>query len=97
MATKVTFTFDEATIARLKDAAERLSKPKSAVVREAIHDFHERIGRLSEKERLRMLQLFDQLVPRIPARPRSEVEKELREIRRARRAGGRRSPEAKSR
>jgi len=45
MAVKVTFTFDETTVTRLSEAAERLSKPKSAVVREAIHDFHERIGR----------------------------------------------------
>lgn len=90
-ALKVTFTFDQATIARLNEAAERLAKPKSEIVREAIHDFHERIGRLSERERLHMLHVFDELVPRIPLRPESEVEKELQAIRQARRAGGRRS------
>lgn len=90
MAAKVTFTFDKATIARLKDSAERLGKPKSAVVREAIHDFHERIGRLSERERLHMLKVFDQMVPGVPSRPQAEVEKELRAIRQARREGGRR-------
>lgn len=86
---KVTFTLDQQTIARLKDAAERLGKPKAAVVREAIHDFHERIGKLSERERLRMLQILDEMLPRIPSRPVEEVEKELREIRRARRAADR--------
>ena len=97
MATKVTFTFDEATIARLKDAAERLSKPKSAVVREAIHDFHERIGKLSERERLHMLRVLDEIMAQPPSRPQAEVEKELRDIRRARRAWGRRSRAASSR
>ena len=45
--------------------------------------------KLSESERRRMRQVFDTLVPRIPVRPQQEVEQELREIRRARRSGGR--------
>ena len=94
---KVTFTLDQATIARLQEAAERLSKPKSEVVRNAIHDFHERIGRLSERERLQMLEIFDRVVPEIPRRPQAETERELREVRRARRAGGRRSMKAGAR
>ena len=32
---KVTFTLDAVTIRRLRDAAERLAKPQSAVVRDA--------------------------------------------------------------
>lgn len=94
---KVTFTLDQATVDRLQGAAERLGKPKSEVVREAIEDFHQRIGRLSERERLRMLQVFDEMVPRIPARSRAAVNKELQEIRRSRRAGGRRSLLARNR
>jgi predicted DNA-binding protein len=86
---KMTFTLDRETVGRLRQASERLSKPKSAVVREAIHDFSERVGRLSERERLRMLQLFDEVIPRIPARPMSQVRGEIEEVRRARRAGGR--------
>jgi hypothetical protein len=88
---KVTFTFDAMTIARLNEAAERLAKPKSEVVREAIQDFHERIGKLGERERLRMLHVFDQVVPRIPPRPVGEIDEELKAIRQVRRAGGRRS------
>ena len=86
---KVTFTLDEETVHRIEDAAERLAKPKSQIVREAVADYHSRIGRLSESERQRMLKVFDTLVPRIPVRPQREVEDELREIRRARRSGGR--------
>ena len=88
---KVTFTLDAATIARLNQAAERLSKPKSQVVRDAINDYSERTGRLSERERRRMLRVIDEMLSRPPTRPQEEVDRELREIREARRAGGRRS------
>ena len=88
--TKVTFTLDQETLARLRTAAERLAMPKSAVVREAIRDFGERAGRLGETERRRQLEAFDRLVPMIPRRSPAEVERELDALRRARRAGGRR-------
>lgn len=87
---KVTFTLDAATLSRLRRTAERLSKPQSEVVREAIRDYSERIGRLSEAERLALLERFDELVPRIPSRPLREVDEEIRNIREARRTGGRR-------
>ena len=90
-ATKVTFTLDRATVALLRRAAQRLSKSRSEIVREAIRDYSDRIGKLSERERLRMLEIFDDVVPRIPTRPLSEVEDELKEVRSARRGGGRRS------
>lgn len=88
--TKVTFTLDEDTIARLRATAERLAMPKSKIVREAIRDFSDRAGRLSERERRRLIEAFDRLVPRIPARPLRDVERELAELRRSRRTGGRR-------
>jgi hypothetical protein len=87
----MTFTLDEETAARLRLAAERMSIPKSQVVREAIRDYSERVGRLSERERLRLLAAFDELVPKIPRRPLAEVEREIREIREARRGGGRKT------
>ena len=87
---KVTFTFDRETIARLEDAADRLALPKSEVVREAILEFHDRIGKLSERERLRLLRTFDEVIPAVPSRDVREVERELRSIRQARRSGGRR-------
>ena len=91
---KVTFTLDEETVHRIDDAAGRLSKPKSQIVREAVADYHRRIGRLSESERQTMLKVFDTLVPLIPARPRQEVEAELKEIRRARQSGEHEKPGA---
>jgi len=88
---KVTFTLDEATVHRLQNAAERLAKSKSEVVREAILEFHDRIGRLSERERLRLLRAFDEFVPKIPVRSLAGVERELADVRKARRQGGRRA------
>lgn len=86
----MTFTLDQATISRLQDAATRMTMPKSEVVRVAIAEYYDKIGRLSERERLRLLRAFDELVPRIPERSAAEVDRELRSIRRARRGGGRR-------
>ncbi len=94
---KVTFTIDEATNHLLRDAANRLAKPKSEVVREAIRDYHARVGRLGERERRRMLKAFDELVPQIPSKPGKEVDAEIRSIRKTRRAGGRRSGGSQSR
>ncbi len=85
----MTFTLDRETVGCLRQASERLAKPQSAVVREAIHDFSDRVGRLSERERLRLLRVFDEVVPRIPSRPAAQVRREIEDVRRARRAGGR--------
>jgi predicted DNA-binding protein len=88
---KVTFTLDQETVNRLQVASERLSLPKSQVIREAVQDYYQRIGRLSERERIQMLRIFDEMVPRIPSRPDRQVDRELKAIRQARRSGGRRT------
>ena len=89
-ATKVTFTLDDESLGRLNDASSRLSMPKSEIVREAIMEFHDRIGRLSARERSALLRAFDDFVPRIPRRAAAAVDREIEEVRSARRAGGRR-------
>jgi hypothetical protein len=88
---KATFTLDETTAAQLAHIAERLRRPKSEVVREAILEYSARVDRLGERERLRLLASFDELVPRIRERPEAEVDDELDAIRASRRAGGRRA------
>jgi hypothetical protein len=87
---KMTFTFDRDTVSRLREAAARLARPQSQVVREAIREYAERVGPLSEEERRHMLHVLDTVVPAIPARPLRQVEAELAAIRAARRRGGRR-------
>ena len=89
---KVTFTLDDQTVRSLRGTAARLAKPQSQIVREAVMEYAARAGRLSERERLLLLKTFDQVVPAIPRRPASHADKELREIRAARRHGGRRHP-----
>ena len=85
--TKVTFTLDAETVARLRRTAARLARPQSQVVREAIRDYDERSGKLSEDERRRLLEVFDRVVPAIRPRPARDVDAELKEIRASRRAG----------
>ena len=89
MAIKVTFTLDDVTIGRLTETARRLSKPKSEVVREAIREYHSRSDRLSEAERKRMLRVLDQMMERTPARSQGDVDREIAQIRSARKSGGR--------
>ena len=89
---KLTFTFDEETVERLRQAAARLQKPKSYVVRQAVRDYAEHVGRLSETERRYLLDAFDRLIPAIPTRPASQVRKEIAEVRAARRRASRRTP-----
>ncbi|HEY6344123.1 MAG TPA: ribbon-helix-helix protein, CopG family [Bryobacteraceae bacterium] len=91
-AVKVTFTLDEVTIEKLNQAASRLSKPKSQIIREAIGDYHAKADRLSEAERARMLRAIDEMMARPPGRPQSQVDEELRELRHARRSRGRLHP-----
>ena len=89
---RVTFSLDDATVAAIRKTAERLRKPQSQVVREAVADYAARSDRLSESERVRLLGVLDRLHDHRPARSASEVDAELAELRRARRGGGRRHP-----
>jgi hypothetical protein len=92
MTTKVSFTLDQVAMEKLQEAATRLALPKSEIVRKAILEFHDRLGRLmSERERFVMLRAFDELVPKIPSRGAAAVNRELAAVRQARRSGGRRT------
>lgn len=87
---KLTFSLDEATVARLRRSAARLGRPQSWVIREAVKEYAVRVGRLGEEERLRLLRVIDTDLPRVPARPVAEVDAELAALRADRRQGGRR-------
>ena len=89
---KVTYSLDDATVRRIRRAAERLGKPQSQVVREAVAEYDARTDRMSEAERLRMLDVLDRWRKEHTPRSPESVEAELREIRESRREGwGRRS------
>ena len=82
---KVTYSLDDATVRRVRRAAERLGKPQSHVVREAIAAYDARTDRLSEAERLRMLEVLDRWREEPVKRSRESAEAEIREIRLSRR------------
>jgi len=88
----VTFTLDETTVAELSEAAARKSIPKSQAVREAIHDYHTKSDPWSPAERLRKLRALEEYLKEPPTRTQHEVNREIQEIRRARRSGGRLHP-----
>jgi Arc/MetJ-type ribon-helix-helix transcriptional regulator len=92
MASKRTFTLDDETAARIDRTAARLGTSRSRVVREAVREYAAQVGQLGDEERRRLLGVFDQVIARIPARPATQVDREIAAVRRARRAGGRRTP-----
>ena len=81
---KVTYSLDDATVRRIRRAAERLGKPQSLVVREAVAEYDARTDRLSA-ERLRMLEVLDRLRDEPVTRSRESVAAEIRETRLSRR------------
>ena len=82
---KVTYSLDDATVRRIRRAAERLGRPQSQVVREAVAEYDARTDRLSEAERLRMLEVLERLRSEPVTRSRAAVAAELREVRLSRR------------
>lgn len=84
---KLTFSLDEAAVRMLRETAARTRKPQSLVVREAIAHYAAREDILSAGERERLLGALRQIKRRPPTRPASEVDRELRDIRRSRRTG----------
>lgn len=88
----MTFTLDEETVRKIRKLAERTKKPQSLIVREAVAHYSARDEKMTDEERQRWLRTFDELVARIPPRPREDIDRELRDIRAARRSRGRRHP-----
>ena len=84
---KVTYSLDDATVRRIRRAAERLGKPQSHVVREAVAEYDARTDRLSEAERLRMLDVLDRLRREPVTQSQESADAELREIRLSRLEG----------
>ena len=87
---RATFSLDAATLAEIRRTAERLRKPQSHVIREAVADYAARTDRLSERERRHLLGVLEGLRTTKPGRSADAVDVELKALRRARRAGGRR-------
>ena len=89
---KMTFTLDETTVEALKRIANRLQKPQSYVLREAISYYEPHAGQLSKAERKRRVELFDQVVAAIPKKSASAIDRELEDLKLSRRKGWRNRP-----
>lgn len=83
----MTFSLDDETVRTLRMIAERKQKPQSVVVREAIVEYAAKDEKLSDNERARKLQLIRSLKSQPATRDQAGVDKELDELRRARKAG----------
>ena len=88
---KLTFSLDDETVQALRKAAERTRKPQSLIVREAIAQYAAREEMLSDAERQRLLGVLHQIKTRRSTRSSVDVDRELEELRRARRTGWSRS------
>jgi len=88
---KVTFSLDDDTVAHIRRAADRLRKPQSQVVREAVAEYAARTDRLTERERQQLLGVLESLGDKAPTRSARAVDDEIAGVRTARRGGGRRS------
>ena len=87
---RATFSLDAETADAIHRLAIAWRVSKSAVVRKAVEELDARRDLLTEKERRRLLGTLDRWLAEDATRPRSEALAEIEEIRKARRAAGRR-------
>jgi hypothetical protein len=88
---KVTYTLDDATVAEIRRTADRLGRPQSQIVREAVAEYAARADRVTERERLRSVSILMSLKKAPVTRSAKDVDVELAGLRQARRKGGRRT------
>jgi hypothetical protein len=84
---KLTFSLDDETVQLLRRVAERSGKSQSLIVREAVAQYAAREEMLSDVDRERLLTVLQQIKTRPGSRTAVEVDRELQELRRARRTG----------
>jgi predicted transcriptional regulator len=91
---KVTFTFDDETVATIRRAAAREQRPQSAIVRDAIAAYPSGRQRLTSAERDRMLKILREYAASMPRGASTvAVDRERRGLRSSRQAAGRRRAE----
>lgn len=86
---KVTFTFDDKTVAAVRRAAAREQRPQSAIVRDAVAAYPSGAHRLPPAERDRMLKILREYAASMPTGSAAAVDRELRELHASRQAAGR--------
>jgi len=90
MATKATFTLDDETMQMVRRLAQRARKPQSQIVREAVAHYAAREETLTDGERERKLAILREFAARPPQpgdKTSDDVDRELADLRQARREG----------
>ena len=64
---EMTFTLDEITAAKLRQAATRLDKCLREVVCEAIDDYADRVWQLRERQNRQLLTVVNEIIPKLTA------------------------------
>ena len=86
---KVTFTFDDETVATIRRVAMREQRPQSAIVRDAVAAYPSSAHRLAPADRDRMLKILRDYAATLPKGSAAAVDRELHDLRASRRAAGR--------
>jgi len=86
---KMTFNFSEETAAHLKEAAWRLKKTKTDIVREGIVQVYKKSDKMSDEERARKIAILKEYAKQKLPGTRGDAEREIQEIRESRRTGWR--------
>jgi len=92
MTREYTLTLEDETIQQIERLATLLHKSTGDIVKDAMQHLQPIPRPLTEEERQRRLKVLEEMRKRPPTRPQEEVEQEIKEIRAARRSGGRKTP-----
>ncbi len=90
MSIKVTYTLDNETVERIRQAATRANKPQSAIVREAVARYAATPDGPGHEDVRRKLRILDAILAMPPTRTAQAVDRELRALRKSRRTGWKR-------
>jgi hypothetical protein len=92
MARDYTLTLEDETIQHIERLARLLHKSTGEIVESAMEYMHPTPRPMSDEERQRRLKALDEMRKRPSTKSQEEVQREIEEIRAARRGGGRRTP-----
>jgi len=92
MERELTLTLDEETIEQIERLARLLHKSTGKIVEDAMQHLQPTPRPLSDEEHQRRLKALDEMRKRPSPKTAEDVQREIDEIRAARRSGGRRTP-----
>ena len=92
MTREITLTLDDETIQQIERLARLLHKSTGEIVEDAMQRLQPTPRPMSEEERQQRLKALDEMKRRPLPKSAEDVQREIDEVRAARRSGGRRTP-----